>query len=107
MVKTFAKSVAYGALNVCSGGRGLHRVIGGEGVRFPAPWFRYYQEDYEPATFSFLRAYCTPGSAVLDIGAHIGLFSVVMARLVGPSGRVFSFEPSQVSRRVLQETIRI
>jgi FkbM family methyltransferase len=43
----------------------------------------------------------------MDIGAHMGLFSVVMARLVGPTGRVYSFEPTPLSRKVLERAVRI
>ncbi|NJK44255.1 MAG: FkbM family methyltransferase, partial [Pleurocapsa sp. SU_196_0] len=48
-----------------------------------------------------------PGDVFLDIGAHIGLFTVVMARLVGPEGRVFSFEPTPSTRAVLERTVRL
>lgn len=43
----------------------------------------------------------------MDIGAHLGLFTIVMARCIGPSGRVFSFEPTPLSRHVLSETVRL
>lgn len=106
-IKSLAKSVAYGALNLSTAGRGVKRIIGGEPVRFPARWSRYYLADYEAATFDFLRAHCAQGHDVLDMGAHIGLFTVVMARLVGPTGRVFSFEPTPLTREVLRETVRL
>lgn len=35
-----------------------------------------------------------PGDNALDIGANIGYMSLVLARSVGPQGRVVSFEPS-------------
>jgi FkbM family methyltransferase len=35
-----------------------------------------------------------PGDFVLDIGANIGAHTLPLAQLVGPSGKVFSFEPS-------------
>ncbi|MDA4118522.1 MAG: FkbM family methyltransferase [Thaumarchaeota archaeon] len=35
-----------------------------------------------------------PGDVVLDVGAHIGSFTLKAAREVGPAGRVISFEPS-------------
>ena len=67
---------------------------------------RYYPADYEPATFDFVKAHCKPGSTVLDIGAHMGLFSVVMARGVGGTGRVFSFEPTPHVRQILEDVIK-
>src|SRR4051794_36295054 len=35
-----------------------------------------------------------PGGRVLDIGAHIGYYTVLCAQLVGPTGHVWAFEPS-------------
>lgn len=104
-LKSLTKSAAYGALDIYNGGQGVQRVICGEPIRFPARWSRYYPSVYEPNTFSFLRDRCAPGDTVMDIGAHLGLFSVVMARLVGPSGRVFSFEPTPLIREVLEKTV--
>ncbi len=104
---TLLKSLAYGVLDAATVGRGVRRVIGGEAIRFPARWCRYYPSDYEPTTFDFLRKHCRPGDIVLDIGAHFGLFSVVMARRVAPTGRVFSFEPTALTRQVLTETVRL
>jgi FkbM family methyltransferase len=39
-----------------------------------------------------LRKYLRPGMTVYDIGANIGFFSLLAARLVGPAGRVTAFE---------------
>jgi FkbM family methyltransferase len=106
-IKSLTKSVVYGALAISTSRRGIKRTIGGEEIRFPARWFRYYEADYEPETFSFLRANLKEGQTALDVGAHIGLFSVVMARLVGASGHVFSFEPTPLTNKVLKETVRL
>jgi len=35
-----------------------------------------------------------PGMCVLDVGAHVGLFTSAAALSVGPSGPVVAFEPS-------------
>lgn len=37
-----------------------------------------------------------PGDRVIDIGANVGLVTLSLARLVGISGRVWSFEPNPV-----------
>lgn len=99
------KDTAYKALDAVTLGRGVARTIGGEKIRFPARWSRYYESDYEPETFRFFRENVRVGNTVLDIGGHIGLFAVVTGRLVGREGKVFSFEPTPFTRSVLQEVV--
>src|SRR5574338_1047486 len=48
---------------------------------------------YESETSQFLGAVLQPGDTFIDVGAHVGYFSMLAAALVGPTGRVFSFEP--------------
>lgn len=102
-----SKTIAYHALDFLVAGKGFERAIGGEKIRFPTRWARYYEADYEPNTFAFLRSVCREGDTILDLGAHIGLFSVLFARLVGKSGRVFAFEPTPQTNAVLRETIEL
>jgi FkbM family methyltransferase len=47
----------------------------------------------EPGVQEALRREVRPGSVVFDVGANIGFFSVLAARLAGPEGRVEAFEP--------------
>jgi FkbM family methyltransferase len=48
-----------------------------------------------------------PGSTVLDVGAHIGSHTIALARLVGPSGRVYAFEPQKKVFRELVYNLRL
>ena len=34
-----------------------------------------------------------PGGVFIDVGAHIGVYSLIAAQVVGPTGRVFAIEP--------------
>lgn len=43
-----------------------------------------------------LRAVCSPGSIVLDIGANIGGHTVPLAQHVGRDGAVLAFEPQRI-----------
>jgi FkbM family methyltransferase len=45
------------------------------------------------AEHGLLSRLVKPGMTVVDVGANVGLYSVFMAGLVGPAGRVISFEP--------------
>jgi FkbM family methyltransferase len=45
------------------------------------------------------------GMTVLDLGAHIGYYTLLMADLVGPEGRVLAFEPNPASARNLHDNV--
>ena len=47
------------------------------------------------------------GDIVLDIGSHVGIFSVLASKLVGDSGKVFSFEPSPNNFYLLKKNIKL
>jgi FkbM family methyltransferase len=67
----------------------------GQGLRFhPAQGnVGYLLGTTEPAVQAALLALVQPGMVVYDIGANVGFFTVILARLVGPTGRVVAFEP--------------
>lgn len=48
-----------------------------------------------------------PGMTVVDIGAHCGYFTVLMADLVGPEGRVVAFEPNPPIAELLRRSVAI
>jgi FkbM family methyltransferase len=67
----------------------------------------YVEEVYEPALQEVLAAHLGRGGSFYDVGAHIGFFSLIAARLVGESGAVFAFEPDpENARRIEQHSLR-
>ncbi len=54
---------------------------------------RFYYHCYEAEEARFLKRWLRPGDVMVDVGAHVGLFVLYGARLVGPSGLVHAFEP--------------
>ena len=51
--------------------------------------------------------YVKPGTTVIDAGAHIGVHTVPLARLVGSRGRVYAFEPQRKIYRELVYNLRL
>ncbi len=49
---------------------------------------------WEPHVTAVVRSVLRPGDVVVDVGANIGYFTLLAARLVGSSGRVHALEPS-------------
>ena len=47
---------------------------------------------HQRCELAMLRSFLRPGDHVLDVGAHIGTFTLPLAQTVGPEGRVDAFE---------------
>lgn len=62
---------------------------------------------FESAELTFLRKFLRNEDVFIDVGANIGLFTVLAARIVGDSGRVYSFEPCSKSFLRLKENIAL
>ena len=62
---------------------------------------------YEPATSRLFLSILQPGDTFIDIGAHIGYFSMLAAAAVGDTGEVIAFEPSPGNYRHLVEHIAL
>jgi FkbM family methyltransferase len=64
------------------------------------PWTSYWRGTHEPAVQAAVLAMIGSdirGWACWDLGAHYGIYSIGLARRVGPSGQVAAFEPNPVS----------
>lgn len=57
-----------------------------------------------------ISALCTalvrPGDLALDIGANLGLVTMLLSRLVGPAGRVLAFEPNPRLASLISAALR-
>lgn len=60
------------------------------------------QEKWFEKETTFLARWLKPGMKVIDVGANLGVYSLPMARLVGPDGHVFSYEPASETQRLLK-----
>lgn len=106
-MKKLLKSIFYSTLDIITFRRGVTRTINGFKIKFDAPWSRYYESDYEKDSFAFFKTNINQGDVILDIGAHIGLYSVILANLTGESGKVYCFEPTPSTFKVLNKTIEL
>jgi FkbM family methyltransferase len=61
----------------------------------------------EPGTCEWIRSRVQPGEVFYDVGANIGVYTVLAAERVGAGGRVFAFEPHSATFARLLETISI
>jgi FkbM family methyltransferase len=62
--------------------------------------------EWEPKTWHALEQHLPPGGTFVDVGAHIGWYSLKAAKAVGPKGRVIAVEPNQETLLRLRDNIR-
>lgn len=107
MSNPFLKKVYYTMLDWVTLGKGVSRTINGMKIRFPVKWSRYYESDYEAENYTLLKTKIKPGMHIIDIGAHLGLFSVACSKLAGSKGMILSFEPTPETYSILKNTLRL
>jgi FkbM family methyltransferase len=62
---------------------------------------------FEPDETALVKRILHPGDVALDIGANIGYYTLLFARLVGPKGRVYAFEPEPANFALLQKNVAV
>ena len=60
---------------------------------------------WEPHLIQFMREFLREGDTVIDVGACFGWHTLEMARIVGDSGLVYSFEPQKNNLELLNMNI--
>jgi len=61
----------------------------------------------EPPLTQFFLDQVEPGQVVVDVGANIGYFTVLAAKLVGDTGRVVAFEANPSAVRLLKDNLAV
>jgi FkbM family methyltransferase len=67
----------------------------------------YFYGTYDEPTTRLFQRLLRPGDIVLDVGAQIGYFSALAAKLVGASGAVYAFEAEPRTVRWLTRNLEL
>lgn len=62
---------------------------------------------YEPEVSYFLTNVLEEGDTFIDVGGHVGYFSMLAAHTVGAGGHVYTFEPEAANARHIREHIAL
>lgn len=72
--------------------------------RVIAPYLARH-EIWEPCQTELITRLIKPGQTVIDVGAHVGYFSVLFSILVGATGATYAFEPEPVNHALLLQNL--
>jgi FkbM family methyltransferase len=67
----------------------------------------YTGAGFEESQLRILTKMTRPGMTVIDVGANVGLYTLSLARAVGPHGRVLSLEPFPPIATLLRENVAL
>ena len=81
------------------------RVVVPDSLDLITPYVLREQQDWFEDELKFLRVALEPGQNVVDIGANYGVYALTIARVVGPAGRVFAYEPASATADFLARSI--
>jgi FkbM family methyltransferase len=89
-----------------------HLRVAGQDLRLDVAEFYahdhfFHRRPYEPGLAACLARVLRPGDTFVDAGANQGYFSLLAAKLVGPSGRVVAFEPHGEARERLERHLEL
>jgi FkbM family methyltransferase len=62
---------------------------------------------YETYAWRCAEGNCRPGDVVLDVGANIGIITILMSRRVGSTGTVYAIEPNPSVHSILVENLKM
>lgn len=82
---------------------GVPIEINGFKLKFFPQHYRWFSEDYENDSFEFIRKNIKPNIVCVDIGAHFGLYTIILAKHF--NCKVYSFEPTRYTASVLSKNI--
>lgn len=66
-----------------------------------------YKGIREPRCTEFIKKFIKQGEICIDIGANIGYYALLEAKLVGTKGKVYAIEPVQSNFELLEKNIKI
>jgi FkbM family methyltransferase len=83
------------------------RVVTPDSLNLITPYVLCEQQDWFEDEIKFLRRLLRPGQRAIDVGANYGVYTLCMAKAVGPTGSVWAFEPASSTAALLAQGIAI
>lgn len=81
------------------------RVVVPDSLHSITPYVLFEQHDWFEDEIIFLRRALQPGQQAIDVGANCGVYTLSMAKTVGPEGAVWAFEPASSTAALLEQGI--
>lgn len=82
------------------------RIVVPDRLDHATPYVLQEQGDWFEDEIRFLRRAMQPGDKAVDIGANYGLYTLSIAKAVGPTGHVWAYEPAARTHGFLTRSVQ-
>jgi FkbM family methyltransferase len=82
-------------------------IVGVPGEEWRLAAFHAFRGVLEPGLTRRFTESLAPGMTVVDVGANVGMYTLIAGRAVAPTGKVFSFEPTPRTFAILKDNIQV
>ena len=76
-----------------------------DSINMITPYVIHEQGKWFEKEMQFLDAFLKPGMQAIDIGANYGVYTLSIARILGPEGRLWAFEPATSTKAYLGSSL--
>lgn len=82
-----------------------------KGIKFPPKYdwdwkLEMLMHKYEEGTVKLVKRVARQGMTIIDVGAHIGYYTLIFSKLTGKTGEVYAFEPEEENFNLLQKNVK-
>jgi FkbM family methyltransferase len=81
------------------------KIVVPDSLNLLTPYVLFEQRDWFEDEIGFVRRLLRPGQRTIDIGANYGVYALTMAKIVGPTGAVWAFEPASSTAALLAQGV--
>jgi FkbM family methyltransferase len=81
------------------------QIVVPDSLNLLTPYVLFEQRDWFEDEIGFVRRLLRPGQRTIDIGANYGVYALTMAKIVGPTGAVWAFEPASSTAALLAQGV--
>jgi FkbM family methyltransferase len=107
ILKDLLRRVFRAAYYVLNRRRGVERTVNGQTYRFSAYVARGIPRVIPEPMLNVWRDLTRGASVAFEVGAHIGTYAIICSREMHEGSKIYGFEPSPETYRVLCDTARI
>jgi FkbM family methyltransferase len=105
LIQTIAYKIADVLVNQVSDQNGFFEIFGFKMKKGRTTRYAILTGESEPITTKLISESVKDGMVVFDLGANIGIFTVLLSKLVGKNGQVYAFEPDPELNEILKQNV--